>query len=258
MKIVVLIKEVPDTGEDRLLDLETGLADRADATVLLDEIGERALEAALAYADSTPDTEVTVLSMGPESAQTSIRKALAMGAQTATQVVDEQLIGADLLLTAETLAAALRRMEFDLVLAGNVSTDGGGGAIPAMLAELLNVPAATGLSNIKITESSVSGTRSLDDATAEISAPLPAVASITEALPEPRFPNFKGVMAAKKKPIETWSLADLEVDPLPADTARSIMLSVDQRPPRESGIIITDEGDAGRQLADYLLQNNLT
>lgn len=257
MKIVVLIKEVPDTGEDRLLNLETGLADREASEAVLDEIGERALEAALAYADRNPGTEITVLSMGRESAQASIRKALAMGAGTAVQVVDEDLLGADLMLTAETLAAALRHTGFDLVLTGNTSTDGGGGVIPVMLAELLDVPAATGLSSIVIDSGAVSGTRQLDGASADVSAVLPAVASITEALPEARFPNFKGVMAAKKKPIEVLSLTDLGVDPLPADTARSILTAVAQRPPRTAGTIITDDGEAGRALADFLVTNNL-
>ena len=131
MRIVVLVKEVPDTYGDRRLSLETGLADRGAGEAVLDEIGERALEVALSYADTTPDTEVVLLSMTPESAAGTVRKGLAMGAGSAVQVVDEGLLGADVGLTAEVLAAALRRTGFDLVIAGNQSTDGVGGAIMA-------------------------------------------------------------------------------------------------------------------------------
>ncbi len=257
MKIAVLIKEVPDTGEDRLLNLETGLADRSASEAVLDEIGERTLEVALKYADANAGTEITVVTMGPDSAQGTLRKALAMGAGTAIHISDEQLLGADLLLTADALAAALRRGEYDLVLAGNMSTDGSAGVLPAMLAELLDLPAATSLSAVEISAEALRGTREFDGVRARISTPLPAIASITEALPDARFPNFKGIMAAKKKPIEVLTLADLGVDPLPADAARSIMLTVTKKPPREAGTVVVDDGEAGRALADFLIKNNL-
>jgi electron transfer flavoprotein beta subunit len=258
MKIVVLVKVVPDYGEDRLLNLETGLVDRAASEPVLDEIGERALEVALRYADSVPGTEIAVLSMGPERAQSSLRRALAMGSATAVQVVDDKLLGADLLLTADTLAAALRRIGFDLVLTGDVSTDGGGGVMAAMIAELLDVPAVTALSSITIADDAVSGTREREGASADVTAMLPAVASVTEALPDARFPNFKGIMAAKKKPIEVLSLSDLSVAALPSDTAGSIMVAVSQRPLRTKGTIIVDDGEAGRALAHFLVMNNLS
>lgn len=257
MKIVVLVKEVPDTYGDRKLSLETGLADRAASESVLDEIGERALEVALSYADNTPGTAVVVLSMAPESAVTTIRKGLAMGAASAVQVVDEELLGADIGLTAEVIAAALRRTGFDLVIAGNQSTDGSGGVLPAMVAELLDVPAATYLSSIEIAEGSVTGVRASDGATAQVSAELPAVVSITEALPDARFPNFKGIMAAKKKPFETVSLTDLGIDPHTVESSRSIVLALSEKPPRQAGVKIVDEGDAGEKLAEFLIQNRL-
>jgi electron transfer flavoprotein beta subunit len=257
MKIVVLIKVVPDSGEDRLLNLETGLLDRAASEPVIDEIGERALEVALQYADRVPGTEIAVVSMGPESAQSSLRRALAIGADMAVQVVDDELLGADLLLTADTIAAALRRIGFDLVLTGDASTDGGGGVLPVMIAELLDVPAMTALSSITIADDTISGTREWEGASADVTAMLPAVASVTETLPEARFPDFKGIMAAKKKPIEVLSLSDLSVEALPSDTARSIMVAISQRPPRTSGTIIADDGEAGRALADFLLKSNL-
>lgn len=257
MKIVVLVKEVPDTYGDRKLSLETGLADRGATESVLDEIGERALEVALAYADKHADAEVVVLSMAPESAAATVRKGLAMGAASAVQVVDEQLLGADLGLTAEVLAAALRRIGFDLVIAGNLSTDGVGGVLPAMLAELLDVPNATSLNSVEISEGQVAGERATDNGTMQVTAGLPAVISITERLPDARFPNFKGIMAAKKKPFETLSLADLGLDANDPDAARSIVIGLSEKPPRQAGVKITDEGNAGEQLADFLVQNRL-
>lgn len=257
MKIVVLVKEVPDTYGDRKLSLETGLADRAASETVLDEIGERALEVALSYADKTPGTEVVVLSMTPESASATVRKGLAMGAASAVQIVDDALLGADLGLTAEVLAAAVRRTGYDLVIAGNQSTDGSGGVIPAMVAELLDVPSATYLNAVEIRDDAVLGTRASDGATVQVTAPLPAVISITEALPDARFPNFKGIMAAKKKPFETLSLADLDLDAHDADASRSIVIGLSEKPPREAGVKIVDEGDAGEKLAEFLIQNRL-
>ncbi len=257
MKIVVLVKEVPDTYGDRKLNLETGLADREASETVIDEIGERALELALSYADANEGTEVAVLSMAPEAATATIRKGLAMGAGSAVHVCDEALRGADLGLSAETLEAAIRRMEFDLVITGNLSTDGSGGMIPAMLAELLDVPLASGLSSVQISGGTVSGTRGVDAGVQQVSTDLPAVISITEALPGPRFPNFKGIMAAKKKPLEVFTLADLGITAEDPDVARSIMLSVAEKPPRAAGIKIVDEGDAGEKLAEFLIENRL-
>lgn len=257
MKIYVLVKEVPDTYGDRKLDLQTGLADRGAGEVVLDEITERALETALSYADKNAGTEVVVLSMAPESSTASVRKALAIGAGSAVHVADEQLRGADLGLTAEVLAAAIRRGEPDLVITGNLSTDGSAGMIPAMLAEHLGYTQATALSAVEIGDGQITGTRTSDAGTQDITAPFPAVISVTEALPEARFPNFKGIMAAKKKPLEVLTLADLGVTVDPAATAYTVMTTVAEKPPRAAGVKITDEGDAAAQLVEFLAQNRL-
>lgn len=257
MKIVVLVKEVPDTYGDRKLSLETGLADRGAGENVLDEIGERSLEVALAHAGKNPGTEVVVVSMSPESAAATMRKGLAMGAGSAVQVVDERLLGADLGLTAEVLAAAVKRVGFDLVIGGNLSTDGSGGVVPAMVAELLGVPSATNLNSVELTDTAVSGERSIDGGTATVKAELPAVISITERLPDARFPNFKGIMAAKKKPFETLSLDDLDIDADAPEWSRSIVIGLSEKPPRQAGVKIVDEGDAGTQLAEFLIQNRL-
>lgn len=253
MKIVVAIKEVPDTWGERRLDLETGLTDRGASAPVLDEIGERAVEAALAYADAHEGTEVVVLTMAPASATATVRKALAMGATSAVHVVDDTLRGADLLLTAEVLAAAIRRTGFDLVIAGNLSTDGGGAVVPAMIAEMLGVPQLTALSSIDVSEGAVAGDRVSDAGTMRVSAALPAVVSITEALPEGRFTTFKGIMAAKKKPYETLDTGALGVEAENPAVPRYIMLSVAERPPRAAGTKIVDEGDAGEKLAAFLV-----
>lgn len=258
MKIVVLVKEVPDTYGVRKLSLETGLAERAASETLLDEISERALEVALTYADKTSGTEVIVVCMGSASAATSVRKGLAMGATSAVQIVDDSLSGADLGLTASVLAAAALRTGFDLVVTGNQSTDGSAGVIPAMIAEKLGVPHMTALTSVQIAERKVSGTRASDSGVAEVEAELPAVISVTEALPDARFPNFKGIRAASKKPFETLSLADLSADATdPAEMPRSIMIAISEKPPRGAGKRIFDEGDAGTKLAEFLVQNQL-
>ncbi|MEV7800706.1 electron transfer flavoprotein subunit beta/FixA family protein [Microbacterium foliorum] len=257
MKIFVLVKEVPDTYGDRKLNLETGLAERGAGDVVLDEITERALEVALSHADKNEGTEVVAVAMAPGGSTASVRRALAIGAGSAVHIADEQLAGADLGLTAETLAAAIRRGEPDLVITGNLSTDGSGGVMAAMLAEHLGWAHATALTSVEITPEGITGTRGADAGAQPISASLPAVVSITEALPDARFPNFKGIMAAKKKPLEVLTLDDLGVSADPAAAPRTIMTSVAEKPPRAAGVKIVDEGDAAEKLVEYLVQNRL-
>jgi electron transfer flavoprotein beta subunit len=211
----------------------------------------------MGFADSHPDTEIVLLTMAPESATTSVRKGLAIGAGSAVHVADPGLRGADLGLTAEVLAGAARRTGFDLIIAGVASTDGGGGVLPAMLAEHLAVPHLTALSSVEIGEASVSGVRPSDAGVRSISAPLPAVISVTEALPDARFPNFKGILAAKKKPYELLGAAELGIDPESTAAPRSIMIAIERAPARSAGTVITDEGDAGRRVAEYLVANKL-
>lgn len=253
MKILVLIKEVPDTWGDRHLDVTTGLVDRTNSDLVMDEIGERAVEAALDYKDGDKNAEVVVMSMGPSSV-TILRKALAMGATSAVHVLDSGLSGADMSWTAATLAAAIRRVGFDLVITGNESTDGRGGVIPAMIAEHLGVPHATALNTLEIDGGTVRGERTNDDETLSVSVALPAIVSITERMPEARFPSFKGTMTAKKKPLETLSLSDLGVGGV---AGHSVIVSVAERPAREAGLKVVDDGTAAEQLADFLASRRL-
>ncbi|WP_166868128.1 electron transfer flavoprotein subunit beta/FixA family protein [Salinibacterium sp. ZJ70] len=256
MKILVFTKEVPDTYGTRALDLHTGLVDRAGGDRVLDEIGERALEAALALRDAGREVEIVVVTMGPDEVAASVRKALAMGADRAIHVSDQELVGADLATTAQVLAAVARRENPDLAIFGNVSTDGAGGVIPVMVAEHLGVGALTALTTLNLDGAEVRGLRVADGAAADVRAALPAVVSITEAFPEARFPNFKGIMAAKKKPYEQFALADLDLA-VRIDEPRTILVAVAQKPARTQGTIVVDAGDGGEQLAQFLLSKKL-
>ncbi len=257
MKIIVLAKEVPDTYGDRKLSLETGLSDRGASEAVIDEISERALELALKVSEAHDGAEVTVLSMGPDTAEAAVRKGLAMGAHKGVLVSDEQISGADLGTTAELLAAAIKRDDYDLVIAGDASTDGSAGAVPAMLSELLGSALLSGVDALDIEGETVTADRRVETGSQKVRAALPAVVSITESFPEPRFPNFKGIMAAKKKPLEKLTAADLGVDPADLTTPRSIMITASERPPREAGVKLVDDGNAAASLAAFLVENRL-
>ncbi|MEO8527557.1 MAG: electron transfer flavoprotein subunit beta/FixA family protein [Pseudolysinimonas sp.] len=255
MKIIVLVKQVPDTYDERKLDPATGILDREASEAIIDEIVERALEVALSYKDSHQDTELVLLSMGPEPVTTSLRKGLSLGADSAVHVRDDDLSGADLTRTAAVLAAALTATGFDLVIAGNESTDGRGGVIPAMVAERLHLPHLTSIDSVEITDAAISGERETENGTLTVHAALPAIISITERAPEVRFPNFKGIMGAKKKPITVLSLSDLSV--APEASGHSIILSTTVRPARAAGKKIIDDGNAGVELAEFLAAGHL-
>lgn len=254
MKIIVLIKEVPDTWGERRLDLSTGLADRAASQPTIDEINERAVELALTYKDANPDTEVVVMTMGPATATNTLRKALAMGATSAVHILDDRLAGSDVGWTSSALAAAIKREGFDLIIAGNESTDGRGGVVPAMVAEHLGVPHATSLESALISATAVSGERVDESETVAIEVELPAVISITERLPEGRFPSFKGTMTAKKRPLDRLDVGDLGVQ---LAESTSVIVSVAERPTRTAGEKIVDEGDAGRRIVAFLESKRL-
>lgn len=259
MKIVVLMKQVPDTWGERTLDVTTGLSERAATDAVIDEIGERALEVALTHRDAVKGTEVVVVSMGPASVTAALRKGLSMGADSAIHVLDDGLVGADAWLTSKVLAAVVARSGADVVVAGNESTDGRGGVVPAMIAEHLGLPHLSFLNDVTLTPGEVSGSRSTDTGTLQAHAALPAVISITEGLPEARFPNFKGIMTAKKKPLEVLSLADLGLAAAStvAGNGRSVVVSTVQRPARTAGTKTIDEGNAGVELAEFLVAGRL-
>ncbi|MFF0434413.1 electron transfer flavoprotein subunit beta/FixA family protein [Streptomyces sp. NPDC004327] len=253
LKIAVCVKYVPDASGDRGFadDLTT---DREEVDGLLSELDEYAVEQALRISEEADDAEVTVVTVGPDDATDALRKALSMGADKAVHVNDEDIHGTDVMGTSAILAKALEKTGFDLVVCGMASTDGTMGVLPALLAERLNVPQMTLLSEVSVDGGIVVGRRDGDAASEQLQAPLPAVVSVTDQSGEARYPSFKGIMAAKKKPVEELDLDDLGID---ADTVGlggswTLVESATARPARTQGTIVTDEGDGGKQLAAFL------
>ena len=253
MNIVVCMKQVPDTWAERTLRAEDSRLDRASVDGVINELDEYAIEEGLRLAEAHGG-EVTILSVGPEKAAESIRKALSMGADKAVHVTDEGLHGSDALVTSEVIAKVLGRIGFDLVILGSESTDARMGVMAAMLAERLGVPQLSYASKVETDGSAISINRQADYGYDTVEATLPAIVSVVEKINEPRYPSFKGIMAAKKKPVETLSLADLELDAARAGLAGSAteVVSFAARPPRQAGTIVTDEGDGGVKAAEFL------
>ncbi len=254
MKIVVLVKHVPDATADRTFAESDNTTDRANVDGILSELDEYALEEALTIAESG-DGEVVVLTMGPERAADAVRKGLQMGASAGVHVVDDALHGSDALATSLVLAKAIEKVgDVDLVLTGMASTDGSMSVVPAMLAERLGLPHVGFVGELTVEGRTVIGRRDGDAASETVEAPLPAIVSVTDQINEPRYPSFKGIMAAKKKPFDTWSLTDLgvEASDVGLSAAWSVVEDVTRRPPRSAGEVVTDEGDGGVKLAEFL------
>jgi electron transfer flavoprotein beta subunit len=194
--------------------------------------------------------------MGPAKAAESIRKALSMGADKAVHLSDEGLAGSDALATSAAMAAVLRQTGFDLVICGSESTDARGGVLPAMLAERLGVPQLTLAQQVDIDGGSVRIRRVTDDGYAVVTGSLPAVVSVVEKINEPRYPSFKGIMAAKKKPVQALSLADIgpEADAVGLGGSATAVADFAARPSRATGVIVKDEGDGGAKVAAFLAE----
>jgi electron transfer flavoprotein beta subunit len=255
--IVVLVKQVPDTYSERKLSDSDHTLDRESADAVLDEINERAVEEALVIKEAH-DGEVTVVTVGPDRATDAIRKALSMGADKAVHVVDDALHGSDLIQTAKVLAAAIQSVgDVDLVIAGNEASDGQSGAVPAVIAEILGYPQLTHARKVELDGSTIKVTRETDEGLTHLEASLPAVISVSEKINEPRYPSFKGIMAAKKKPVETLSVADLSVGDVGLAAAWSTVTEAAPKPPREAGQRVDDEGDGGAKAAAYLVSQKL-
>jgi electron transfer flavoprotein beta subunit len=253
MNIVVLVKQVPDSGAERTLSPADNTVERGSASNVINEMDEYAIEEALKIKEAHGG-EVTVLTMGPERAAESIRKALSMGPDKAVHVLDDALHGTDSLGTSKVLAAAVRTLEPDLILAGAEATDARGQVIPHMLAERLGIAALTGARKLTVDGGTLTVERQTEEGYEVVTASTPAVVSVWDTINEPRYPSFKGIMAAKKKPVQALTLADLGV---PADEvgfagATSAVLESSERPPRSAGTKITDEGDGGVRLVEFL------
>ncbi|MGK5632052.1 electron transfer flavoprotein subunit beta/FixA family protein [Streptomyces sp. URMC 123] len=253
LRIVVCVKYVPDATGDRHFaeDLTT---DRDAVDGLLSELDEYAVEQALQIAEEADDAEITVLTVGPEDAKDALRKALSMGADKAVHVEDDDLHGTDAMGTSLVLAKAVEKVGYDLVICGMASTDGVMGVLPAMLAERLGVPQVTLLSEVSVADGTVTGRRDGDAASEQLQASLPAVVSVTDQSGEARYPSFKGIMAAKKKPVASLDLSDLDIeaDEVGLEGAWTKVEDVAQRPARTAGTVVKDEGEGGKQLAEFL------
>ena len=253
MNIVVLVKQVPDSGSERKMDPADNTVARAAADNVVNEIDEYAIEEALVVKEAHGG-EVTVLTVGPDSATDAIRKALSMGADKAVHVSDEAIKGSDAVQISAVLAAALGQLEYDVVICGAEATDSQMSVMPALLAERLGLPQLSGARKLTVDGGVAKIERQTDGGYWAVEAPLPAIVSTWDTINEPRYPSFKGIMAAKKKPVETWTLADLGIDAgqVGLDAAWTKVTSFAKRPPREQGQLVTDEGDGGTKLAEFL------
>lgn len=250
MNIVVLVKQVPDSGLARQLDAQLRV-DRNGANNVMGELDEYAVEAALQLKEAHGG-EVTVLTLGPGQATDTVRKTLAMGADKAVHIEDDAVGGSDALTTSAILAAALGRLEWDLVIAGAESTDSGMGVMPHLLAARTGAPALTGARKIDTDGTAVTVEHQRTNGYDVLAANLPAIVSVWDTINTPRYPSLKGIMAAKRKPVETLTLADLGIDAAGPDAAQNEVVGAADRPPRSAGQIVTDEGQGGTALAEFL------
>ncbi|WP_394816862.1 electron transfer flavoprotein subunit beta/FixA family protein [Streptomyces lonegramiae] len=259
MNILVCVKYVPDaTGDRHFADDLT--VDRDDVDGLLSELDEYAVEQALRIAEERRregvDAEITVLTVGPEGAKDALRKALSMGADKAIHVEDDELHGTDAIGTSLVLAKAIEKAGYDLVISGMASTDGTMGVVPALVAERLGIPQVTLVSEVSVEDGVVKGRRDGDAASEQLQARLPAIVSVTDQSGEARYPSFRSIMAAKKKPVESWALSDLDIESeeVGLQGAYTVVDAAAERPARTAGVIVKDEGEAAKQLAAFLAE----
>lgn len=261
MKIVVTVKLVPDTNVDKRIDPATKRLVRAGGDTVLNPFDEYAIEAALQLRDGLADgSTVTIVSMAPENGKEIVRKALAMGADDAVMLSDPGFEGSDLWGTAYALAHAIKRGGFDLVLTGTQSTDAGTGDLPGMLAEYLGVPALTYAREVAVAGGRLRVKRETETGYQVLSAPLPALASVTKSANEPRYPSLKGIMGAKKKAIATLALAELALPQAVGSAgARTELLALATPPGREPGRTVTaaDGADGARAIVAFLESRKL-
>jgi electron transfer flavoprotein beta subunit len=251
-KIVVAVKYVPDATANRSFSSDNTV-DRAGVDGLLSELDEYAVEQALQIVEAG-EGEVTVLTVGPDDAADAIRKALQMGADSGVHVKDDAIHGSDAFATSLVLAEAIKKLDYDLLVFGMTSTDGGMGVVPTLVAERLGIPAVTYASEVTVDGDTVKIRRDGDTAAQTIEASGKVLVSVTDQTGEARYPSFKGIMAAKKKDVQEWTLSDLGVDAASVglDNAWTKVESFEPRPARTAGEIVTDEGDGGTKLAEFL------
>ncbi len=253
MKVVVCVKQIPDPADPGALDPETRTLKR-DVKLILDESDSYGVEMALQLVDAAGEGEVTLVSMAPNGERSGLATALAMGAASATLVSDPALVGSDALTTAKILAAAIRDQSPDLVIAGSESSDGYTGTVPEQIAALLDLPSVTAAKSVEVDGSSIKVQRQTNAGYDDVECPMPAVISVTAGVVEPRYPSFKGIMAAKSKPVDEKSASDLGFDADAVGWAGSgqEIVDVTQAPQREAGEIIEDDGEGHLKIVAFL------
>ena len=255
MNVVVCVKQIPDPAAPPALAPGTNNLVR-EGKLILDDSDSYGVEMALQLADAAGGGEVTLVSMAPNGETSGLRTALAMGAAKAILVSDEALAGSDALGTARVLAAAIKRVEPDLILAATESTDGYTGTTPVQVAEILGLPSVTFAKRVEVSGDSVKVDRQTEAGYDEVECPLPAVVTVTAGVVEPRYPSFKGIMAAKSKPVETLGIADLGLDAsqVGATGARQEITQVAEAEARSAGEIVVDEGEGFERVIQFLEQ----
>ncbi len=253
MNVVVCVKQIPDPADPGSMDPTTKTLKR-DGKLILDESDSYGVEMALQLVDKAGGGEVTLVSMAPNNETAGLRTALAMGAASATLVSDPALLGTDALGTAKVLAKVIEESNPDLVLAATESSDGYTGTVPEQLAALLGRPSITFAKTVEIADGTVKVQRQTESGYDEVECPLPAVVSVTAGVVEPRYPSFKGIMAAKSKPVAEKTLADLGIDAGTVGWAGAGQEIVDiaAAPAREAGEVIEDDGDAHQKIVEFL------
>ncbi|MFT4185958.1 MAG: electron transfer flavoprotein subunit beta/FixA family protein [Micrococcaceae bacterium] len=253
MKIVSLVKFVPDAQFEQNFT-EDKVVDRSES--VLSELDEYAIEQALILKEKHDDVETIALTMGPEKAVNAVKKALQMGIDSGVHLTDSTLAGSDTIATAKALAAAINKIgDVDIVITGMASTDAETSLVPSMLAEVLAWNQVTLVSEVSLVDAKLTARRDLENHSETVEATLPAIVSVTDQSNTPRYPNFKSILAAKKKEINKFSLADIELHKAPE--SYSEVVDMQQRVDREAGEIIKDSDTAASQLVDFLEQRNL-
>ena len=258
MKIAVCVKEVPDAAVHKHIDPETKRLDRSGEGAL-NHFDTQAVEEALKVKEAQGEGEVVLVSLGPESALDSLRKALAMGADRAVLVSDEAAAGSDLVATSRVLAAALERESPDLIVFGQQGTDSDGAVLWAAVADRLRRPVISQVAELTVADGKVKGKRQTEFGYDVIEAPLPAIIGVSDAINEPRYPSLKGIMGAKKKPQETLSASDLGVEPgsLGEEGSRTTVVALGDPPPRGDAQKIEDDGSAADKIVEFLAEKKL-
>jgi electron transfer flavoprotein beta subunit len=255
MNVVVCVKQIPDPATPGKLDPDTKTLVRTEK-LIMDESDSYGVEMALQLVDKAGEGEVTLISMAPNGELSGLRNGLAMGAHKGVLISDPALQGSDALGTAKVLAAAIKRNPFDLVLAATESTDGYSGTLPVQLAELLGLPSVTFAKHVEIVDGKVKVNRQTEAGYDEVECPLPAVVTVTAGVVEPRYPSFKGIMAAKSKPVDQVTVADLGVDAGSVGQAGAgqTITAVAPADARAAGEVVVDEGEAHNNIISFLEQ----